>query len=1337
MADEVRDLDGRLQSFVDALPDEKRRMLEVDSGLLSETAASRLEELAPIQADEHVRQVLRAHAALIRECVARGVGSVFDALERAAEAGSSGGGERELFDLLFRAIGARSWGETREMLRSHDALLSDAALSMLDGLVEMARGRGDEDGLKAFEEHRDLFRRCREVGIDEAFADKLGPGGGGSSATEELGGLLGRIDELQGDPSRAGELIGLCEQALGAVGRASHAALWAALQGTRATALQSLGDLSGDRGKLQQAVAGYDLALEVMTREAMPADWATTQMNRANALQRLGALSGDPSVLARAVAGYDLALEVMTREAMPAQWAGTHNNRAAALQSLGDLSGDPGKLQQAVAGYDLALEVRTREAMPAQWASTHNNRAAALQSLGDLSGDPSVYARAVAGYDLALEVMTREAMPAQWATTHNNRANALQRLGALSGDPGKLQQAVAGYDLALEVRTREAMPADWATTHNNRANALQRLGALSGDPGKLQQAVAGYDLALEVMTREAMPAQWAGTHNNRANTLSMLGDLSGDPSVLARAVAGYDLALEVRTREAMPAQWASTHNNRAAALQSLGDLSGDPSVYARAVAGYDLALEVRTREAMPAQWATTHNNRANALQSLGALSGDRGKLQQAVAGYDLALEVRTREAMPADWATTHNNRAAALQRLGDLSGDPSVLARAVAGYRLCLEQRRPEDAPDLYMTTAGALARLLFRLGRWRDLGTLLDEALSVSRDLVAGVALSGSGREQAISRASGLHGLRAWCGQELGETPDRLLEWLEGGRARLLAQSLAVGEERLEEIDGAARVELGRVDDRIAGLRAKLGFGGGGDMRGLAPVERRPAIQDELRAELDGRRKLLDRLGLLPTVRDPVARELLGLVPEGGAVVLPLITPSGSKILVLPHGRARVEAADVIELADLDQERVDAWIQGPREDRELGGYLAAYVAAWRERDEKGRSAADKQVAFGVALSTILEQVWRGLLEPVHRRLLALGLEKGAAVVVLPPGRLSLLPLAWAGHPVARPDDNGSDEAWWSWGDHWTISLAPSLETLGASRARHRAWKAAGSPLRALGVLDPYDSGGPPLAGARSEGEILERHFRDPILLPEREATDEKVRNAMGRTNLHHLSTHGVHDFHHPERSGVMLAHQRRLTLDALLSSAVSIEHLRLVVLSACESGLSGIRKAPDELIGLPAGFLHAGATCVLASHWPVRDDATLLLISAFYDAWLENGVEIRSPAEALREAQAWLRRVTFAELGRRHPIVTHPLTGQNFLDLAADPSSSGFRDQTRAPSGPITSLADPPDTQGPTTNPSPQSMPAEHIIGLPLGPDEERPYKNPTHWAAFSITGV
>ncbi len=94
---------------------------------------------------------------------------------------------------------------------------------------------------------------------------------------------------------------------------------------------------------------------------------------------------------------------------------------------------------------------------------------------------------------------------------------------------------------------------------------------------------------------------------------------------------------------------------------------------------------------------------------------------------------------------------------------------------------------------------------------------------------------------------------------------------------------------------------------------------------------------------------------------------------------------------------------------------------------------------------------------------------------------------------------------------------------------------------------------------------------------------------------------------------------------------------DNLLSRSevmgLDLAHTRLVVLSACASA-SGVLMRGEGLAGLAEAFLHAGSEEVVASHWPVSDEATAVLMKAFYSAYAESS----DAAVALQRARAVLR---------------------------------------------------------------------------------------------------
>ena len=118
---------------------------------------------------------------------------------------------------------------------------------------------------------------------------------------------------------------------------------------------------------------------------------------------------------------------------------------------------------------------------------------------------------------------------------------------------------------------------------------------------------------------------------------------------------------------------------------------------------------------------------------------------------------------------------------------------------------------------------------------------------------------------------------------------------------------------------------------------------------------------------------------------------------------------------------------------------------------------------------------------------------------------------------------------------------------------------------------------------------------------------------------------------LLHISCHGDFDPQFPLSSSLHLAPGEDLTALEVL------DHLRLrcdlVTLSACESGLSRVRRG-DELIGLMRAFMYAGAPALVSTLWRVDERSTLTLMERFYRE-VQAGVGF---AEALRRAQLHLQ---------------------------------------------------------------------------------------------------
>ena len=287
-------------------------------------------------------------------------------------------------------------------------------------------------------------------------------------------------------------------------------------------------------------------------------------------------------------------------------------------------------------------------------------------------------------------------------------------------------------------------------------------------------------------------------------------------------------------------------------------------------------------------------------------------------------------------------------------------------------------------------------------------------------------------------------------------------------------------------------------------------------------------------------------------------------------------------------------------------------------------------------------------------------------------------LLLLPSGGLQLLPL----HAAWFKDEDGKKRALL---DEYEIIYAPSAYALDIANRRattRRTTARTDNTALVVGVNDYKHL--PKLINAVPEAEAIADVLSAKPLLDAAATTSAVKSGAAGAAYLH-FSCHGSFNWDNPMDSALYLAQDEPLRLSEIISE-LDLSSALLVTLSACETGISDVRQSPDEYLGLPAGFLQAGAPAIVSSLWTVDDRSTALLMERFYRNHIEHGMS--GPA-ALREAQLWLREATRKELGDYY---------KAFMRMTAQEAFEAFMDISGAP--------------------------------------DDRPYANPFYWAAFTYNG-
>lgn len=226
--------------------------------------------------------------------------------------------------------------------------------------------------------------------------------------------------------------------------------------------------------------------------------------------------------------------------------------------------------------------------------------------------------------------------------------------------------------------------------------------------------------------------------------------------------------------------------------------------------------------------------------------------------------------------------------------------------------------------------------------------------------------------------------------------------------------------------------------------------------------------------------------------------------------------------------------------------------------------------------------------------------------------------MIVPHAILHYLPFAALRSPAGR----------WLVED-FALSTLPSASVL-----RYLVDKGADAPARALVVGNPDLGAGLALPWAEREARMVGQHEREATVLVRADATEGQVKSLLGTAGLVHLATHGELSESDPLSSAILLApgdgEDGRLEVREVFGLDL---HARLVVLSACETGLGQLSRG-DELVGLQRAFLYAGTPAVVTTLWKVDDRASFELVRAFYDR-----LDAAGPMTALRQAQIETQR--------------------------------------------------------------------------------------------------
>ena len=760
------------------------------------------------------------------------------------------------------------------------------------------------------------------------------------------------------------------------------------------------------------------------------------------------------------------------------------------------------------------------------------------------------------------------------------------------------QAADAGQP-ALEAEARRRL----ASAHRRRRDdskaipelrRARELLAAAGDRGaELRVEVDLADVCWAVGDTESARAH----AQSAANTARAIGDADGFARA-AEALVYYLPATIDRAALRREALALTGPDGARIACGVMHNYADDLFNEGRGAEAFDLATQAR----VCFQRAGRPDREGRVLVSLGRLYRQHGRLDDALAQYRAALALHDRPDSLDDYgaAQATNAIAVTLALMGRFD-------EARVHYEAALERAR-RRVPGVVGVLIANLGGFYLDVGQYREALALLDEGLArgagaphLPRRLIQrGTALMRLGRTA-----------EAQADFDRAVTLTASLAAEEMSMARQFRAGFHIAQARFAEAADDLRVAL----DGIEALRAKSVPS---DAMRRTFLDQRETVFGTMIELLAAQGKAGEALEIAERARARAFLDLRADRAGDGALARPATVDEAR--------RAAARHGSTIVAYWVGPTSTSIWVVRP--DREpalvtvpvLRTRLTALVGATAGIDAGG------SVVRGLLMTARAQRApWRELdallIAPIRH---LLPRQRGSRLTIVPHG--PLLPLSFA---ALSPRGGGVLL------EAHDIHYVPAIAMLAAAPAE--ADSAARRGRGALLVGDPGALRGEPagdslpaLPWARREVRAIRAALGpDTAELTDADASEGRVRAAIGHRRVVHFATHGVVSNEPARPSYIALqpspGDDGRLLADEIYDLPLDAD---LVVLSACRTALGPI--AGDGVIGLSRAFLSAGARSVVATQWDVSDRVSYEVMRTFYARRAAGA----SKSRALRAAQ-------------------------------------------------------------------------------------------------------
>ena len=913
-------------------------------------------------------------------------------------------------------------------------------------------------------------------------------------------------------------------------------------------------------------------------------------------------------------------LSLLPQKKNPNLWAELNNILGVWLLKLID-ENRANNIEEAIRHIEFALFEINKDEFPDTWLLVQNNLGLAYRERINGNRVENLII-AQKHFEKALNECSSRNNPGTWAMLKKNLGivfvkHHLQR-------SIYQEKAINCFKDALQIYTLNDHPEDWAMLQVDLGHIyMDRISGNRAD--NIEKALFHYTCGKNHISKHQNPFRWAKIEYSLGHALveRSLGNRISD---IARAIIHLEEALEFFKENEYPGEhllansalghaWTETFH-----LEKNVFRNGDSQLYLeKAIDCYQSVLNNKSLENLSRSWGIAHDNLGLTKIELAKIPNiDHNRksqyLEDAASHFKRALTAFDKDTLPIDWAGTHHNLGNAYRNLA-MNGKEEFFHKALFHYEQALTVFHQDTFPIKNLLTQRVLGDLYFNNHMWADATSSYYQAIASAEQLfnLAGYEKT---KLHEIENSRFLFSDLAYSLLKEGKF-NEALEIIDRGKARLISEKLVINERNLDSINEDDRNQIQKLLSEINELEGQL------RESPFPTIDITPTV-DKIRTSRE------NLVGLIAKVQQKHPsliqkklnyRDIISTIPQNSVLVVITVTEIGLAVILIPHGAKQISQEMVFFKEDFTLETMQNLFKGTEINP---GWFQIVSKAQNVTNNGDRDES---------LVDFSQHLWELLMGPIYERIQALKLKSVERVIIMPHSGLGSLPL----HAAWRYENNQVR----TFLHDYAVVYAPSGNVFGVSQDRAAKFN-KGFEKSLLSVVNPTED----LHFATAEGEAVSSYFLNSkqTCLVEKQATKSSVLDSISECTFLHFACHGAYDWTDVMRSELLLANDTSLTLSDILKDRL-LKNNRLVVLSACETGITKIRRTPDEYLGFSSAFLQAGAAAVVSTLWAVNDVATMLLMERFYKLHLQDEL---SPGDALQQAQLWLRHVTAGELEKR-----------------------------------------------------------------------------------------